>query len=161
LGNARAKADHAHELRRDQLAKYFEFRLQEYRERSQACQTLVQGVNNLRIYTLSRQRHEAKKSSDSQSPTGVTIDTDEIKSIRITARAQVQEALKMLAIDARATNVLAAYRALPVGDLRRAPRDKATREAWNQAEQTVQQTVSEYLRTLERDLILDDPGVKA
>lgn len=128
IGIVRSKSDHAHELRRDQLARDYKFHLQEYCERSEACQSLMLAIFHVSLRASTRQS------------------TAEFW-------PQLDLAQKILNIDERAAKVRQKVGALPVNQLYANPNDPDVIQAWNAATAALSAEVFDYLRVLREGLI--------
>jgi len=82
IGIVRGASEHKHELRRDRSAKYYEFCLQEYRERSEACQAFLLAVHHMWVMAGARKRalEMQSKSPSPQTTAAAKAEADVYKS---------------------------------------------------------------------------------
>ncbi len=155
------KQRQAHELRRDQQAKYYDFRVEEYRGRREACQSLLASVNQQSILasTWLRAREAVAMPQTAASRAAAAAEGQAFTDSRDLAAKYADQALQRLGVDERAVAVLAAYYSLPIGRLVDSPDDQDVKRAWNEAKEALRQAIFDYLCTLEERLRADDTSV--
>jgi hypothetical protein len=148
----------SHELRRDRQAKYYEFRLAEYRERRLACESLLASVRQASILATTRGRFYEQYNNPKTPETlaAANAEGEAFNSARDLSTRYADEALKLLGTDPDAVPVLNAYYSLPLDDLLKAATDSAVKEAWADGCANLQMLVYDYLRALRERLVSDD-----
>jgi phage gp46-like protein len=155
------KQRQAHELRRDQQAKYYEIRLQEYRERREACQSLLASVNQQSILASASQRAREALAlpQTAESRAAATAEGQLFTESLGLGAKYADRALQRLGVDERAAGVIDAYYSLPIRRLVDAPDAKDVRQAWKEARGALRRAVFDYLRGLDGQLRADDTSV--
>jgi uncharacterized protein YtpQ (UPF0354 family) len=154
------KQRQAHELRRDRQAKYLAFRIEQYRDRRAACESLMASVNQQSILasTWLYAREALAMRPTAESRAAAAAEAQAFTDSRELAAKYTDQALQRLGVDEGAARVIDAYYALPIGRLVEAPDDTAVKQAWKEAKEALRQAIFDYLRGLDEELRADDIG---
>jgi hypothetical protein len=156
-GIVRSRDDHAHDLRREQFTKYYELRLQEYRERREACEALLASTHHFATAASARQSaFEAMNLPRTPENLGAaSAEAEMFKSTEDLASKYADQGLRLLRADEDAGQVVKAYQSLPAGRLLDSPKDKGVQQVWRGGVEELQQTIFDYLRMLRERLVVN------
>jgi hypothetical protein len=157
-GIVRSRSNHAHELRRDRQAKYYDFRLQEYRDRREACESLLAATNQQSILasTWKTGREALALPRTAESLAAAAAEAQLFTDSRNLGAKYADHALQRLGVDERAAGVLDAYYSLPFRRLVETPDDKDVKRDWREAREALRRAIFAYLHMLEEQLRADD-----